>query len=250
MRKIMLAVTPKWAKLILEGKKKDEIRKTFPKCELPCEVFLYVTKGKDILLAYEEYDRDSMSYYGTRYELITRNPLIDGRKPPKKDDEDYSFYKACREMYRHYSKEFKEEEGGHERILNGKVVAKFTLKRIERVEVEAERYEQHSVYKEPGGASDYVDEWENSFQERTCVTAEQLEEYVGRDYDMHVCLWHIDELMIFDKPKELKEFEHWVSYKNCNECPYGGEREPVIFCATCDEKVPLTKAPQSWQYVE
>ena len=255
MRKIMLAVTPKWARLILEGIKKDEVRKTFPNCELPCEVFLYVTKGKDLLLAYEEYDRDSMSYYGTQYALITRNPYIDNRKPPKEDDEDYSLYKAYREMYRYYSKEFKEEEDGHERILNGKVVAKFTLNKIERVKVEGQLYEQHSVYKEPGSADDYIDEWENSFQKRTCVTAEQLEEYVGRDYDMHVCLWHIDGLRIFGKPKELSEF-------NKPDVPTYEQSKPLIemIRSTYTEEdyredckrlgYCITKAPQSWCYAE
>ena len=253
MRKIMLAITPEWAKLVLEGKKKDEIRKTFPKCELPCEVFLYVTNGEDILLAYEEYDHSSMSYYGTQYALITKN--IFAKKPSKDDEEDYNLYQNYREMYRYYSKEFKETKDGHERVLNGKVVAKFTLNRIERVEVEGQLYGQHSVYREPGGASDYVDEWENSFQERTRVTAERLEEYMGRDYDMHICLWHIDELRVFDEPKSLSDFVGFGTPTYEQAKPFlemfGEPYSKETYREHCERLgYTLKRPPQSWQYVE
>lgn len=236
MKKILISIRPEWAKLILEGKKKDEIRKTFPKCELPCEVFIYVTKEKDILLAYEEYDRDSMSYYGTQYALITRNPFIDGRKPPKKDDEDYRLYEAYREMYRHYSKGFKEEEGGHERILNGKVVAKFTLNKADEIE------------------NDRLWGTDNYFLERTCLSFGKLACYLSGKTGY---AWHIDNLVIFDKPKELKEFYHsfcckkheWKFANNNVEVDsqYKALRQPIR--GGYEYSYPLTKAPQSWCYV-
>jgi len=167
MKSIIISIKPKYVKEILNGNKTLEIRKTAPKCELPCEVYIYCTKGK---------------------ETLAINP--------------YGGYSLIPNKY-------------HNEYFSGKVVAKFTLNKIERLEVEAESYEQHSVYREPGRADDYVDEWENSFQERTCVTADELEGYVGRDYDMHVCLWHIDELKVFDKPKDLSD--------------YGIERAPQSF---------------------
>lgn len=50
--------------------------------------------------------------------------------------------------------------------------------------------------------------------------------------------WHISELKIYDKPKELKEFGNykieWVEWYNSND---------RVFC-------PITRPPQSWCYVE
>lgn len=252
MRRIMLAMSPERAKLALEGRLKDAILKTFPKCDLPCEVLICVTNGEDILIAYEDYDYDSMGYYGPEYAIMTKNLFA---RKPSKDDEDYSLYESNRDAYDYYKNDFDKDRHDHEWKLNGKVVAKFTLNRIERVEVEGAICGQHSVYREPGGASDYVDEWENSFQERTCVTADELEEYVGRDYDMHVCLWHIDGLKIFDEPKELGDFEKEGGSDNPTvRCPKKGKGKcnegygirGYIGC----EKARLKRPPQSWQYVE
>lgn len=63
--------------------------------------------------------------------------------------------------------------------------------------------------------------------------------------------WHISDLKIYDKPKKLSEF-----YRTCkNPCkPSNGK----ILCITtkslkmngCDGKIPLTRPPQSWQFVE
>lgn len=232
MRRIMLAMSPERAKLALEGRLKDAILKTFPKCDLPCEVFICVTKGKDILLAYEEYDRDSMSYYGTRYELITRNPLVDGRKPPKKDDEDYSFYEACREMYRHYSKEFKEEEGGHERILNGKVVARFTLNRIDEL-----RPFFH---------------WCEESQKRACMTRDEALDYLDdkdrsvgnprRQGSVHA--WRIDGLRALDEPKNPDDFA--VCRERGRKCRQRFADYPCRKCVSMDL---LTEAPKGWRYL-
>lgn len=50
--------------------------------------------------------------------------------------------------------------------------------------------------------------------------------------------WHITDLKIYDKPKELKEFGNykieWVEWYNSND---------RVFC-------PITRPPQSWCYVE
>ena len=63
--------------------------------------------------------------------------------------------------------------------------------------------------------------------------------------------WHISDLKIYDKPKELSEF-----YRICkNPCkPSNGG----ILCVTtkslkmngCDGKIPLTRPPQSYMFVE
>ena len=45
-REILLSIKPEYLVKILNGEKTIEIRKTMPKCELPCRVWLYCSKGK------------------------------------------------------------------------------------------------------------------------------------------------------------------------------------------------------------
>lgn len=54
--------------------------------------------------------------------------------------------------------------------------------------------------------------------------------------------WHISNLKIYDKPKELSEFK-----KGCNDMDdpmYGS------YCEYCENKCYLKRVPQSWCYVE
>ena len=56
--------------------------------------------------------------------------------------------------------------------------------------------------------------------------------------------WHISDLKIYDKPKELDMFRKPCSF-SCKECGNGkGD------CSTCGELNIITRAPQSWCYVE
>lgn len=84
--------------------------------------------------------------------------------------------------------------------------------------------------------------------QKACLTEEEFKRY-GNGKPLYG--WHISDLKIYDKPKELSEF-----YRICkNPCkPSNGG----ILCLTtktlkmngCDGKIPLTRPPQSWQYVE
>ena len=42
---ILISIKPEWVAKILKGEKTLEIRKTAPKCELPCYVYIYCTKS-------------------------------------------------------------------------------------------------------------------------------------------------------------------------------------------------------------
>ena len=58
---------------------------------------------------------------------------------------------------------------------------------------------------------------ENEILAATCLTQDEMFDYIGADNYGYG--WHISDLKIYDKPKELSEFG-------------------------------LTRPPQSWQYVE
>lgn len=85
-----------------------------------------------------------------------------------------------------------------------------------------------------------------------CLTPKMLNDYLawGDGYG-----WHISNLEIYDQPKELNEFwfppELYCEKERCGSCPcdqaadVNGE-----YSFDCEWKRPLTRAPQSWCYVE
>lgn len=60
--------------------------------------------------------------------------------------------------------------------------------------------------------------------------------------------WHISDLKIYDKPKKLTEFHTWKKCKSCSKSGY--ESTACIYDKNCMVPVAITKAPQSWYYVE
>ena len=63
--------------------------------------------------------------------------------------------------------------------------------------------------------------------------------------------WHISDLVIYDKPRELSEFYTVIENADCEKCRYYDtpcENEP---CNQCQGgRKYLTRPPQSWCYVE
>lgn len=47
MKSVLISIQPKWCKLIANGKKTIEVRKTRPKLETPFKCYIYCTKGRE-----------------------------------------------------------------------------------------------------------------------------------------------------------------------------------------------------------
>lgn len=77
----------------------------------------------------------------------------------------------------------------------------------------------------------------------SCVKLSELIEHAPNKpfpHD-HLYAWHISDLVIYDKPKELSEFSrHDNTYDNC----FGWAFEDRA------KSIPITRPPQSWCYVE
>ena len=90
---------------------------------------------------------------------------------------------------------------------------------------------------------DYVYYWNNGYEFETCLTYRQVADY-GKGKPLYG--WHISDLKIYDKQKELSEFciPCKVSCENC--------KNPLYFECWCEEKGKkiVTRPPQSWCYVE
>ena len=103
----------------------------------------------------------------------------------------------------------------------------------------------------PCGKYDSYAIWTDEFKEM-CLTWTEIENY-GKGKTLYG--WHISDLKIYDKPKELSEFNRPcpIADHDCGIClSYGrlynwdfDEKTEKIFCTRR-----LTRPPQSWCYVE
>ena len=95
---------------------------------------------------------------------------------------------------------------------------------------------------------------ENEILAATCLTQDEMFDYIGAgNYGYG---WHISDLKIYDKPKELSEFKTppcEKSEKACGNCKWLVKIDtPDMYEIDCfvEDGRPITRAPQSWQYVE
>lgn len=108
--------------------------------------------------------------------------------------------------------------------IRGKVVAKFTLREV------TQYINGNNVTKDSGYM--FGDAEREGVYEKACLSYEAAEKYCP---DESFYAWHISDLVIFDKPKELSEFKTYKTYNlgdlhNCH--------------------LSLTKAPQSFMFIE
>lgn len=192
---ILISIKPQYVEQILNGSKTIEIRKTMPKCELPCKVYIYCTKGKNTIVYVER--KGEFDWFGN----TAKKTII-----------------CTRPKYWYMGDKL------------SKVVAEFTLKRIDTIEI-----------CDPDILINGKQCKQANLQAECQVSIDDIMSYIGygndhdgwgRDWDKGY-LWHIDDLKIYDTPKELSEFR-----KLYNEREGGWQNLQV------------TRPPQSWCYVE
>lgn len=99
-----------------------------------------------------------------------------------------------------------------------------------------------------------IDSKTESIIKSACLTPMQVHGYNG----VHTTYaWHISDLVIYDKPKELSEFAtvcEGLKPCQCDECEYlyteSNESIGVYHECCCNNLKPLKRPPQSWCYVE
>ena len=126
--------------------------------------------------------------------------------------------------------------------INGKIIGEFVCDCIEPFTTD---------YRSDGLQTDRI-------VEASCVDYFELCDYEVNSYCLYA--WHISDLVIYDKPKELSEFKHECKYadsvtsKYCDGCNYyyTESNESIGFYSecTCDYLLPIRRPPQSWCYVE
>lgn len=220
MKSILISIQPKYCKTIVHDSyiredaygavQKLEVRKTKPKVKLPIDVYIYCCEPQKKL-----------------YRQIAKD---ENGKPV------YKKYPSGKTGYYIFN-------GGHayppynRPCSNGKVFAKFTLNKV--VEI------NYNTVK-----SDY------DFVPFTGLYKKDAVKYAN---GKRLFGWRIDDLVIFDKPKELSEYktqckEYFEEDWDCGNCEYsyteysGMDCPPYSECK-CNGLKPITKPPQSWQYM-
>lgn len=141
------------------------------------------------------------------------------------DGETYFYMSKDEKSFSKIPKEFQEKYRRH----FGKVGLKFVCDKIT----------MHIA----GYKNEEVAYWD--LLEGTCLTKEQLWEY---GHWKRLYGWHIANLKIYDKPKEISEFK---IKRTCNGCKVSGyESSACPFDEECIIIRELTRPPQSWCYVE
>ena len=199
MKAIMISIQPQYVEKILNGEKTIEIRKTMPKCELPCKVYIYCTKGKKLYKCVSNFDED---------------------------------------------------------LLNGKVVAEFTLNKIDKFDSAYSEW-AYSVAPEDSEMPISETQFIQMAEQKGKLDCNDLLKYFG-DEDYIVYAWHIDNLKVYDKPKELSEFSGFIpnnkceKHENgfaCDKCDaYDKEHDTCLALYYC--RKPIKRPPMSWCYVE
>jgi predicted transcriptional regulator len=186
MKAIMLSINPEWGVKVLNGEKEYEARKTKPHCELPVDVYMYITKGD-------------------------KNNCLEYADNPRQDEKGMW---VCGSGYPY---------------ANGKVVAKFTLDRVEEI-----KYHNGQVrFYSKGNEHQY------SWLKETCLTFDELDNYLK---GKNGYAWHISNLVIFDEPKELKNF--LINSHTVSGIGFKGEEKQFKILE------PLKRAPESYCYIE
>ena len=215
MKAIMISIKPQYVADILNGKKTLEIRKTCP------EIF-----------------KRLKPYEGASFDVYIY--------ATKKYDECLWYKKDSKCYVLNYGKPTND-------YLNGKVVAKFTLNKVEEIKLP---YTYFGTNKWVGGEHERTLQTETldekDILKLSCLTEEEIYKYLDFKHSPNNVgyAWHIDNLVVFDKPKELKEFykvgceEYFEKHVFVDHPNFRPIYESEL------KQFQLTRAPQSWCYVE
>ena len=216
MKSVMISIHPKWCKLIANGKKTVEVRKTKPKIKTPFKCYIYCTNAAPYLVEQLRVVRE--------FPLQIYRP---GVKSLYGDRFDGGSFVSQYETLHGYSREDAVKIWG--KVLNGKVIGEFVCDEILSI---------WSGYAGTDGDD--------------CLSFDEREVYLGAKMGYG---WHISDLQIYDKPKELKDFcympESFCEKGLCRGCPF--DEAPDVngeYMHGCEWKRPLKRPPQSWYYVE
>lgn len=217
MKAVLISIQPKWVEKIANGEKTIEVRKTAPKCEVPFKCYIYATKKARLQTIFK------------KGEWI----FSDDHSFGKFDENIFVKDSLC--------------------AWQGKIIGEFVCDKVFLLHPytydggNADRERRKLIQTFEGSSK------ENEILAATCLTQDEMFDYIGAgNYGYG---WHISDLKIYDKPKELSEFKKTKERIaiTCGMQAGNGLCRAIDYEELCDNikccfKTPCP--PQSWCYVE
>lgn len=242
MGSIMTAVSPYLCEKITSGDCRILVKKSAPK-EVPFKAYIYATRPKKFYKCGAVRTSDELLWLANG-----KIEMGDGFK-----------YWA---------------DGDEYQCLNGRIIGEFICDRIDEFYCASVPYQKENnlgyghfvdngVYKVNGWHEGvvferndrYIDSMlKNNDLKEMCLPAQEIFDYIG--IGKHFYGWHISDLKIYDKPKELNEFKTppcEKPEKACGNCKWLVKiNTPDVYECECyvEDGRPITRPPSSWQYVE
>lgn len=212
MSAVLISIQPKWVEKIASGEKTIEVRKSRPKLETPFKCYIYCTIGN-----------------GVKGDYLVPSGIQCGKVIGEFVCDEITEYRA----------EFTDLQYSDARH---KKVCQNTIKWVERDDENEETVYRYETSNEEDNPDDC------KFLKKSCLTFNEVRKYIGATFfDKPFYGWHISDLKIYDKPKELDEFYVW---KKCNSCKVSGYESTGCSYINCKVPARITRPPQSWCYVE
>ena len=167
--------------------------------------------------------------------IASGKKTIEVRKTKPKLDVPFKVYIYCTQDFANFATKTKRSEmwvgeplnsvSKGRYLGNGKVIGEFVCDRITEYECSSEGFGELAATC------------------GTCLTYDEIIDYCN-GYDLYG--WHISDLVIYDEPKELREFK-----KINRKCWYADLALAKMDCPECkNAECFISRPPQSWCYVE
>lgn len=224
MNSVLISIRPEWVEKIASGQKTIEVRKTAPK-GTPFKAYIYATKPKKFYKCGAVSTSDELLWFANG-----KVEMGDG----------FKFW----------------ADGDEYQCLNGKVIGEFICDRI--YPIKAERYDGGSFERSRKSLLTFLSSKDHSaLLFATRLTTEEIFDYLGGEGKWGYG-WHISDLKIYDKPKELSEF-HKCNFNSMNgtevcgnyHCKYYLDSGSYMIPPSCAKNgCRVTRPPQSWMFAK
>lgn len=208
MKSVLISIRPKCVEKIANGQKTIEVRKTAPKCEVPFKCYIYCTKPKKPK-KYTLHTYINSGYGRKEFGVI-------GQWRSGKEVVDVNSHLPA---YRYNAY-----------LAEGKVIGEFVCATVESFTVGSLR--------------------SDDIEKLACLSYNEMISYFYKPEELdgntakQGLAWHISDLKIYDRPKELSEFRKLckINLPMCDRCEYYS-----TWNGRCEN---ITRVPQGWCYVE
>lgn len=221
MKSVLISIRPKWCEKIASGEKTIEVRKSAPK-ETPFKAYIYATKPKKFYKCGAVSTSDELLWLAN-----SKVEMGDG----------FKFW----------------ADGDEYQCLNGRIIGEFICDKVDEYNFHNGLVAFNSMGLPSGFYGSYLI-FEDDY-ESMCLSYDEVKSY-GKGKTLYG--WHISDLKIYDKPKELSEFKTppcEKSEKACGNCKWlvkintSVDYECECYVCSVANGRPITRPPQSWQYV-